>query len=224
LDIAVGHLTVEGDPLQREWTRDLNAADAFLGAHSSQEHSLFFVSSEAVATPEELEEMSGALRTHTPFVTLRDTPDSLSAPVARLRRRYGGRWKDAVPLLTAGYAGRIPPADSLLMLQLCNRNTFCLWRGSELKYIGGFDSFCNNLGGMEDVHARRVLAKMSEEDLSEKVVIRYQDTRMEHMSPEQQAHEAELFSREHRAVMRICMHDLVPTPVERQDFPAEGVS
>lgn len=221
--LAVGHLIVEGDPAQREWTRDLNAADVFLAAHSHGDHSLLFISSEASPPHEELEQMSEALRTHTPFVTLRDTPDSLSAPVARLRRRYGGRWADAMQLLAAGYGSRMPDPDALLMLQLCDRNTFCLWRGSELREIGGFDSFCNTIGGMEDVHARRVLAAAGDFTIPpDTVVIRYHDTRMDQMSPELQARKAEQFAREHSAILRICLHDLVPTPPERQDFP-EGI-
>ena len=87
----------------------------------------------------------------------------------------------------------------------------------------GFDSFCNGLGGMEDVHARRVLASLNQSSSTAgSIVVRYQDTRMLGMDEKQQQKEMELFSLEHRAVIRICMHDLVSTPIERQDFQFTG--
>lgn len=220
LDLVRGHITVEGDPHQREWTRDLNASYVFLREHSDKNHSLLFASSEASVPPEQMEQLCDALRTHTPFITLRDTPDALSAPMARLRRRYGGRWQDAMPLLSAGYRDRMPSPDSALMMQICDRNTFCLWRGSELSDIGGFDSFCNELGGMEDVHARRVLTALSLSEIpSNSVVIRYEDTRMRNIDDEKLLRKRKQYSEEHRAILRLCMRDPVPTPRERQDFP-----
>lgn len=219
LDLAVGHLTVEGDLHQREWTRDLNAAYVFLREHSEGDHSLLFLSSEAVMPREELSQLCDALRTHTPFVTLRDTPDALSPSMARLRRRYGGRWKDALPLLSAGYSNHMPDPDATLMVQICDRNTFCLWRGSEIRDIRGFDSFCNALGGMEDVHARRVLSNIQSTSIpDDAVVIRYYDTRLMDMTPEQIQQKKNQCTLEHKAVLRICMHDPIPTPIERQDF------